>query len=85
MNETASKDKQVQPIDSRIAKNPITIIRMKSSDGGFLFSEDECLRLLAVFVEKSRKLEKKAQPEKNIGWLGYKPTGRGRLFWRDSE
>jgi hypothetical protein len=90
MNEPARQDKQVQPIDSRIAKNPIGIIRMKNKDGGFLFSEEECLRLLAVFVDRAKQLEK-AEEGKRIGFSAsdklsfYKATGRGLLFWRDSE
>jgi hypothetical protein len=88
MNEPARQDKQVQSIDPRIAKNPIGIIRMKNKDGGFLFSEEECL--LAVFVDRAKQLEK-AEEGKRIGFSAsdkmsyYKDTGRGWLFWIDSE
>ena len=91
MNEALTNTKQVEPIDTRICKNPIYIIRMKNNDGDFLYTEEECLKLLSVFFDRAKKLAQyeKTEVKKRSGLLAkvscYKHTGRGRLFWIDSE
>jgi hypothetical protein len=85
-------------IDPEISKNPIGLIRMKKKDGSFLFSEAECERWIEVILEKAEELWAKGKsPEGKPPEPGkpgaadggrfapWKPTGRGKTFWLDSE
>jgi hypothetical protein len=63
-----------------IGKDPVTIIRFPKQDGEFLYSREECERLLGLYLEKAKKIWK----EEAAGTT-WKPTGRGRLFWIHSE
>jgi hypothetical protein len=80
-------------IDRRISKNPVGLIRMKKKDGTFLFSEEECERWIEVIVDKAKRLwaEEKPPAGKGRGEAArqeaavWKPSGRGKLFWVDSE
>jgi hypothetical protein len=79
-------------IDPRICKDPITLIRFQKKDGSFLYTGEECLRLLEVYLDRAKtvwieeKIEERERPRKAAESLGaWKPTGRGRLFWTDSE
>jgi hypothetical protein len=78
--------------DPRIYTNPIPIIRHKRKDGTFLYSEEECLRLLEIFLDRAKKVWKEEAAEKGRpadtvirGVPVFKPSGRGRVFWIDSE
>lgn len=80
-------------VDPHIARNPIYIIRMRNKDGEFLYTEEECLRLLTVYLNRAtiQAKQENHEEEKRIGLVApnqvscYKDTGRGRLFWIDSE
>jgi hypothetical protein len=116
-------------IDSRICKNPVGFIRWQKADGSFLYSEEECLHMIKVYLdraykvweaEKSGEIEEKKTAEARLRiasmeeekrsaldaeraesfkrldaairrfavqtrLCSYKPGGRGRLFWIDSE
>ncbi|MDR1175363.1 MAG: hypothetical protein LBK83_07845 [Treponema sp.] len=80
-------------IDPRVSKNPVGLIRMKKKDGAFLFSEKECERWIELIVERTKKLWSEEEPRegKERGEAAgsepavWKPTGRGKLFWVDSE
>jgi hypothetical protein len=61
-----------------IGKDPVTIIRFPKQDGEFLYSREECERLLGLYLEKAKK---RWEEEGTVR----KPTGRGRLFWIHSE
>jgi hypothetical protein len=66
--------------EAPIGKDPIGIIRFPKQDGEFLYSREECERLLGLYLEKAKKTWEEAA----AGTAG-KPTGRGRVFWIDSE
>jgi hypothetical protein len=85
-------------IDPEISSNPIGLIRMKKKDGTFLFNEAECERWIELILEKAKEVwakgkgpeEKKPEPERSgtsggNEFVPWKPTGRGKLFWIDSE
>ena len=77
-------------IDPRICKNPVLIIRYRNKDGGYLYSEEECLRLLEIYLDRAKKIwEEEAGPararKRGQTLPAWKRTGRGRLFWIDSE
>jgi hypothetical protein len=80
-------------IDPRMYGNPVGMFRMKNKDGTFLFSEEECLRRIGVMLERAEKAWREAGPPEGNG-IGkaagsepavWKPTGRGKLFWVNSE
>jgi hypothetical protein len=78
--------------DPRIYTNPVPLIRYKGKNGSYLYSEDECRRLLEIFLDRAKKVweeekGKEGKPGLAIGreLPAYKPGGRGRLFWIDSE
>jgi hypothetical protein len=77
-------------IDPRICKNPVVIIRYRNKNGGYLYSEEECLRLLEIYVNRARKIWEEEAGTAHVRERGQnlpagKRTGRGRLFWIDSE
>jgi hypothetical protein len=77
-------------IDPRVCRNPIALIRYRDKNGGYLYSEEECSRLLEVYLDRAKKLWKEeaetARAQKRKPALpAEKRTGRGRLFWIDSE
>jgi hypothetical protein len=77
-------------LDPRISKMTIAIIRYRNKNGGFLYSEEECSRLLEFYLDRAKKLWKEeagtAQTQQRAPELpAWKRTGRGRLFWIDSE
>jgi hypothetical protein len=78
--------------DPRIYTNPIPLIRYKGKNGSYLYSEKECLSLLEIFIDRAKKVWKEEQGKKGKPETAarrelpaYKPGGRGRLFWLDSE
>ncbi|MDR2370918.1 MAG: hypothetical protein LBD71_05520 [Treponema sp.] len=81
-------------ISPDISRDPVGLIRMKKKDGGFLFDDAECERLLEVYIDRAAG-ERPPETEPMEGERGGeaagdapafgKPTGRGRLFWVDSE
>jgi hypothetical protein len=66
---------------------------MKKKDGEFLFNEMECERWIEVMIDRAIKLQAAERPQEKEergkaagdGSAGWKPTGRGKLFWIDSE
>jgi hypothetical protein len=80
-------------IDPRVSRNPVGLIRMKKKDGTFLFSDAECERWIEVIVDRAKAawLEEKPPEGKARGEAAgkepaaRKATGRGKLFWVDSE
>jgi hypothetical protein len=77
-------------IDPRISTNPVAIIRYRNKKGEFLYSEEECLRLLEIYLDRAKKLWKEETETARARKRGpeapaWRPTGRGRLFWIDSE
>jgi hypothetical protein len=75
-------------IDPRICKNPVILIRMRKNDGAYLYSGEECLRLVEIYLNRAKKIwseemERKATARHEPAFG--KPTGRGKLFWTDSE
>jgi hypothetical protein len=81
-------------IDPRISRDPVGLIRMKGKGGAFLYSEKECERWIEMILldravklwakEKPPELEQRKEPAGSNPVFG-KPTGRGKLFWVDSE
>ncbi|MDR0731640.1 MAG: hypothetical protein LBF63_08225 [Treponema sp.] len=86
-------------LDPRIAKDPVRLIREKKKDGEFLFTQEECERWIEMILfdravalwakEKPPELERR---EKSVRTAApaptpvfWKPTGRGKTFWVDSE
>jgi hypothetical protein len=43
-------------LDRRICKNPIPHIRWQTKRGEFLYSEEECLRLLGVYLDRAKRV-----------------------------
>jgi hypothetical protein len=75
-------------MDPPIGKNPVAIIRYRNKDGEFLYSREECERLLELYLDRAKKLwEEEAKTAQQNGPIltAWKETGRGRLFWIDSE
>jgi hypothetical protein len=66
---------------------------MRGKDGSFLYSERECLNLIELILDRARNLwSEEASRERGErgraagAWAAPgKPTGRGKLFWIDSE
>jgi hypothetical protein len=84
------KARRQEMIDPRICGNPITLIRYKNKNGEYLYSREECLRLLEIYLDRAKKVwkeEARAAPAHKRGPAppAWKGTGRGRLFWIDSE
>lgn len=82
--------------DPRIARDPIRLIRQKNKDGSFILLQEECERWVElVLFDRAIALWNKEKPleleelEKLVRGLReparWKPTGRGKLFWIDSE
>jgi hypothetical protein len=71
--------------------NPVGMFRRKNQDGTFLFSEEECLRMIGVILDRAEKAWREAGPPAGNGKAAgsepaaWQPTGRGKLFWVDSE
>jgi hypothetical protein len=81
---------QREMIDPEISSNPVGLIRMKKKDGSFLFSEAESERFIEVILDRAKEVwarEKVPEGSKAAGrgTAFGKPTGRGKLFWVDSE
>jgi hypothetical protein len=77
-------------LDPRISSNPVAIIRYRNKTGGYLYSEEECSRLLEIYLDRAKKLwqeEGELMPARKRGANppAWNRTGRGRLFWIDSE
>jgi hypothetical protein len=76
-------------IDRKIGIDSVNLIRMRNKDGSFLFSGEECLRYIEVLMDRSKKPPEGKPGGRNPAGSGsvyiWKPTGRGKLFWTDSE
>jgi hypothetical protein len=81
-------------ITPNICKESVGLIRIKKKDGSFLFDDAECERLLEVYIDRvagERPSGVRPPEREKIGKAAgdapafWKPTGRGRLFWVDSE
>ena len=79
-------------LDPRIAKDPVSFIRRKNNDGTFLFSKEECERWIElVLFDRAMALWARERPpelarREKTGTGGFwKPSGRGKTFWVDSE
>jgi hypothetical protein len=80
-------------IDPGISKNPVGLIRMRNKNGAFIFSDDECERWIELILERAKKRWAAEKPPEGTGRgkaagsgrAVWKHTGRGKLFWVDSE
>jgi hypothetical protein len=74
-------------LDRKIGLDTVTVTRIRKKDGGFLFSPEKCLRYLEILLERQAKPEpeKKTERQEETRPAAWKPTGRGKTFWVDSE
>jgi hypothetical protein len=82
-------------IDRKLGGDSVTLIRIRKKDGSFLFTAEECLRYIEVLLARKEKAgcvepplveEKEIEKPGNTGQAAWwKPTGRGKTSWIDSE